>query len=377
MASVKSNADEYINKLYDKAHDSQKQQLMDAYSSVGNVIDTQQQNTQQQAQNYTERANTEVQKVAQSYKPANLSGSANAQVALATQNQQKNNVAAINNQQQVANAEYERLRKLYADQYSAAIKQAQADNDMARAQQLYEAAKAKEEELLAFTNQMGTLNNEALINKIYDSATESKRQELAQQELEALSNLYAQQTAQQRQTDQSLNNAYVDALRNSKNYNEVQNAYGLGSGSKAQAQLARELGTAKNLTELRRLQMASDAQTGANIASTQKSYADTLSEAVKANEQARAQAKYREALTQIPEVEETSYGGRGYSQEPPPAQPSGNYETILNDITNAKANGYYGGETQSMINAAYKEGLITAAEKKELEKHRNGLIYAG
>ena len=36
MANVKSNADEYINKLYDKAHDSQKQQLMDAVNVLKN-----------------------------------------------------------------------------------------------------------------------------------------------------------------------------------------------------------------------------------------------------------------------------------------------------------------------------------------------------
>ena len=51
MASnVKSNAEEYINKLYDHAHDTQKQQLMDAYTANNSTIDTQQQNTQKQAQ---------------------------------------------------------------------------------------------------------------------------------------------------------------------------------------------------------------------------------------------------------------------------------------------------------------------------------------
>ena len=299
MASnVKSNAEDYINKLYDHAHDTQKQQLMDAYNVNNSTIDTQKQNTQQQAQEYTDRANVEVQKVAQAYKPASVSSNINSQVALATENQQKNNVAAINNQQQAANAEYERLRKLYADQYTAAIKQAQADNDMARAQQLYEAAKQTESQLKAFSSQMGTLDNEALINQIYNSATESQRQQLAAQQAQTMSELEAQQAANQRTTDQNLTQTYVDALKKSKNYNEVQNAYGLGSGNMAQAQLARDLGLASDLTELRRLQMASDAQLGASRVQAQKSYADTLADAVKASEQARAEAMYKEALTQ-------------------------------------------------------------------------------
>lgn len=302
MASnVKSNAEEYINKLYDHAHDTQKQQLMDAYTANNTTIDTQQQNTQQQAQQYTERANVEAQKVAQTYSPANVSDSYKPQASLAVENQQKNNVASIGNQQQAANAEYERLRKLYADQYSAAIKQAQAENDMAKAQQLYEAARKTESQLKAFSSQMGTLDDEALINQIYDSATEAQRQQIAAQQAETMSELEAKQMENQRQTDQNLTQAYVDALRNSKNYNEVQNAYGLGSGNMAQAQLARELGTAAELTELRRLQMAGDAELNADRIAAQKSYADTLAKALQQNELARAEAMYAEALTQKPE----------------------------------------------------------------------------
>lgn len=370
MASTyKNNATDYINKLYDQAKDAQKQQLMDAYSGNTSTIDTQQQNTQQQAQTYTDRANTEVQKVAQTYKPANVSDSINAQVKLATENQQKNNVAAINNQQQVANAEYERLRKLYADQYSAAIKQAQADNDMARAEQLIAAAKAKDTELKAFASQMGTLDNEALINQIYDSAAESQRQQIAAQQAQTMSELEAQRAAQQRQTDQNLTQTYVDALRNSKNYNEVQNAYGMGSGNMAQAQLARDLGLASNLTELRRVQMAADAQTGANIANAQKSYADTLADALKANEQARAEAMYKEALTQQPKVVATAKKSSGTPQ----ANPRVTYSDVEKDILTARSNGYYG-SIQSIINAAEAEKYITKEQANQLTAKYNKVL---
>ena len=362
---VKSNADEYINKLYDKVHDTHKEQLTNAYAANTEAIDTQQKNTQQQAQQYTDRANTEVQKVAQAYKPANVSNSVNAQVALATENQQKANTAAISNQQQVANAEYERLRKLYADQFTAAIKQAQADNDMARAQQLYEAAKAKENELRSFSQQMGTLDNEALINQIYDSAAESQRQQIASQQAQTMSELDAQRQEQMRQTDQNLTSTYVDALKKAKNYNEVQNAYGLGSGNMAQAQLARELGTAASLTELRRLQMANETQLGASRLNAQKTYADTLAKAVQENERKRAEAMYKEALTQEQKAAASggSSGGTGKSN-------TNSYNEVAKDVANAIGFGNTN-EVNSMLAQAEAEGRITREQAKQLSNLKN------
>ena len=204
MASKnQSNAADYINKLYDKVHDTTKQQLTDAYTANTGALDAQKETVQQQTQEYTDRTNTEAQKLAQAYKPQNVSDSINPQAALTIENQQRQNTAALQNQQQVANAEYERLRKLFADQYAAAIKQAQADNDMARAEQLLAAAKAKDSQLKAFATQMGTLDNEALINQLYDSALESERQQIAGQQAETLSALEAQRAANQRQTDQN------------------------------------------------------------------------------------------------------------------------------------------------------------------------------
>ena len=353
MASnVKSNAEEYINKLYDHAHDTQKQQLMDAYTANNSTIDTQQQNTQKQAQEYSERANVETQKVAQTYTPANVSDSYKPQASLAVENQQKNNVASIANQQQAANAEYERLRKLYADQYSAAIKQAQAENDMARAQQLYEAARKTESQLKAFSSQMGTLDDEALINQIYDSATEAQRQQIAAQQAEAMSTLEAQQAANLRQTDQNLTQAYVNALKGSKNYNEVQNAYGMGSGNRAQAQLARELGTAAELTELRRLQMAGDAELSANRIAAQKSYADTLTKALQQNEQARAEAMYAEALTQQPKKKSSGTAAK------PDVEITYLQKRLKNMGYDVQVNGYDSAALQAAYNDAVNRGLF-------------------
>lgn len=343
-----NNAEDYINRLYDHTQDKQKQLLTDAYTGNTEALDTQKQNVQQQIDEYLQRTDVEAQKVAQAYKPANVSDSINPQAALSMENQQKKNTAALRGEQQAADAEVERLRKLYADQYSAAIKQAQADNDMARAQMLYEAAKAKESELKAFSSQMGTLDNEALINQIYDSAIESGKQGLEMERAERMSELAAMQEAQRRETDRNLTQTYVDALRGSKNYNEVQNAYGLGSGNMAQAQLARDAGLTEKLTELRRVQMGADAQIGQQRVETGKNYADAVADLVQSNEQQRAEALYREALTQKPKAAKKSGGEPG-------AKPDIEIEYVQRLLKRAGYDVPVDGFDSPALQAAYKD----------------------
>ena len=379
MAGVKKNAEDYINKLYDATQEKEKQLLTDAYNNSTGALDTEKQNVQQQTDTNVERTNVEAQRTDLQYKPANVSAAVSQQAALTMENQQKKNVQQMQDQQQNADAEFERLRKLYADQFAAQIKQAQADNDLARAQQLYEAAKAKEAQLWAFSSGMGTLDDQALIDQIYSSATESAVQEQNIQRAEKLSELAAQQEAQRRQTDENLKQTYVDALRQNMNMAEYQTARGLGSGNVAQSRLARDMNTTDTMTQLRRAQLAADAQTGGQIAEAERTYADAVAEVAMENERKRAEAMYKEALTQKPKsvaVQEESSGGGG-AYVPPNSGNNSGYEEVLRDIQEAKLNGNYGGSIQSMINAAYKEGMITAAEKKELEKERNGLGYAG
>ena len=367
MASKnQSNAADYINKLYDKVHDTTKQQLTDAYTANTGALDAQKETVQQQTQEYTDRTNTEAQKLAQAYKPQNVSDSINPQAALTIENQQRQNTAALQNQQQVANAEYERLRKLFADQYAAAIKQAQADNDMARAEQLLAAAKAKDSQLKAFATQMGTLDNEALINQLYDSALESERQQIAGQQAETLSALEAQRAANQRQTDQNLTQAYVNALKGSKSYNEVQNAYGLGSGNMAQAQLARETGLTADLTELRRAQLAADAELGAERITAQKSYADTLTKALQQNEEARAQAMYAEALTQKPKTKAKAKPAAPVQEQ---YEVSDALQGVISSMPYLRADGNYEewkGKASDRIINAVESGTITKQDAEYL-----------
>ena len=383
MANVKNNAADYINKLYDETQNKQKQMLTDAYNVTNKTLDAEKQNVQQQTDNNLQRTNVEAQRVSQQYKPAPMSSAARQQAALTMENQQKKNTQMIQSQQQAADAEYERLRKLYADQFSAEIKKAQADNDMARAEQLYAAAKAKDDELRAFYQQMGALDNQALIDQIYNNATESGKQELEMQRAEKLSELAAQQEAQRKQTDANLTQTYVNALRQNQNAAEYQNARGLGSGNVAQSRLARDTAATDALTQLRRAQMASDAAIGAQKVDAQKSYGDSVTDLSAENERKRAQAMYAEALTQMPKYVEKYVeddtplrGGTGKEAYVPP-KGTITYDDVARDIENAKINGNYGGSIQSMINAAYKEGYITKSEKKKLEKGRNALIYVG
>lgn len=313
MATVKENAEEYINKLYDATQDKQKQMLTDAYKANTEALDTEKQNVQNQTNQYLERTNVEAQRVNQQYKPENVSPAVNQQAALTMENQQKKNTQMLQNQQQNANAEYERMRKLYADQFAAEIKKAQAENDKARAEQLYEAAKAKEHELQTFVYGMGELDNQALIDQIYNNATEAATQEINAQKAEKLSELAAQQQAKQQQTDEALTQTYVDALRKNQNMAEYQNARGMGSGNVAQARLARDMGTTEALTELRRAQMAADANFGAQRVEAGKTAAESVADVAAENERKRAQAMYAEALTQQPKAN-ASAGGSGGSR---------------------------------------------------------------
>lgn len=341
MSTVKANAQDYINKLYDQNEDRQKQLLMEAYSQGNQSIDTQKQEVQKQADTDLERTGVEAQRVQQNYKPQNVSDTVGQQAALTMENQQKKNEQTIRAQQQTAEAELERVRKVYADQYAAAIKQAQADNDMARAQQLYEAAKAKDAELSGFYASVGTLDNEELINQIYKSANESAKNQLESQLIGKLSDIYAEREAQQRATDKNLTQTYVDALKQQKNYSEVQNAYGLGSGNMAQAQLAQGNNLTQNLTELRRQQMAADAQLGKQVVQTEKTYADEIADLVKSNEQKRLEALYSEAKSRPAPAPKAviNYTDYPYIEEPTEIQLSDNGKVFLSNLPYLNAGG--------------------------------------
>lgn len=329
------NEDKYINKLYDSTLDSHKKALQQGYDKSVQQLTTGQQNTQKQTAGYINRAYAEGQRSSGQIQKSTAENSlgADAQARLTMANQQQANNSALKQQQTAVDQEYERRRKLLGDKYAAQIKQAQADNDMVRAQALYDAAKAEEEQLRGFRQTAATLmqskgdnsimdaiaqgapvqrdtasetwdsvlKNEESLNKIFDAQLESERQAAEIAHMEEMSAIDAAQRNAIAETDRSLNNAYVEALKKNQNYLEVQNAYGQGSGASMQARLAREAGLTEKLTELRRLQLGKDAgyetdraehvtSLGGKITNSQQSIdknrADALYEAAEKEEQA-------------------------------------------------------------------------------------------
>ena len=313
------NEDAYINKLYDGTLESQKKALQQGYDNSVKQLTTGQDATKKQTSDYVKRAYVEGQRAAGHMQkptpkisaPGMGNGGAGAQARLTMANQQQANVSALNNQQALADQEFERQRKVLADKYAAQIKQAQADNDMVRAQALYDAAKAEEEQLRALRESAaslmaskgdmsitdaiargvavtpdttsptwdGVLKNEESINKIHDAELESQRQQAQMEHDESMSKLESQQKEAQRQTDEALNNAYVEALKKNQNYQEVQNAYGQGSGASMQARLAREAGLTEKLTDLRKLQLVKDAKSEMEKADLVRALGETISKA--------------------------------------------------------------------------------------------------
>jgi hypothetical protein len=106
------------------------------------------------------------------------------------------------------------------------------------------------------------LKNETALNEIYDKQLEAERLGLQMENEEAMSDLEAKRQQAQAKTDRDLTQSYVDALQKAKNYQEVQTAYGQGSGTAAAARIARDTELQKELTDLRMGQLGGDSALG-------------------------------------------------------------------------------------------------------------------
>lgn len=338
MATIKDtaatsalNEEKYINKLYGTSSDAQKDLLKQNYTDNLGALDTQQQSVRQQTQENINRTNVEAGQMSQAYKSRPVSYGASRQAWLSQWNQRQADTGALLGKQNDAEMELQRQRELLGQQYAAEIKRAQAANDMERAQALYDAAKAEDAQLLELRKQGATLmakkgdkslmaalangelpqrdtqgetwaevlRNEADVNSIYDSKLEAQNQQAQIDYLAKLSELAAQQRQQQQSTDKSLTESYVDALRKARNYQEVQGAYGQGSGTAAQAALTRDAELQKQLTSLRGAQMDADAKAGM----TGVGYGTALRGAIAKNQEA-VNAERNKALLDAAEKEE-------------------------------------------------------------------------
>lgn len=343
------NEKEYINKIYDQVGSSQKDTLKENYDASIQQLNSGVQATQNQTSDYVKRAYVENDRAKAQYggSPGATTG-ANPQAALSLGNQKQANVTALSQQQAAANQEYERQRQLMGQQYASAIKQAQANNDMQRAQALYNAAKAEEEQLRAIRQNAATMmagkgdssildsigagtpvtpdtttpswsgvtRNEESINQIYDKQMEAQQLQAEDSYRQALSDLGAKQAQAQRTTDQNLTQAYVNALKSGKNYQEVQTAYGQGSGTAAQARLARETGLTRELTDLRKLQLGQDAGVEQQRLALLKNYGDEITRAKAASDLKRVQQLYEAAEREEQNlVEDQQFVGQQLAQK--------------------------------------------------------------
>ena len=356
------NQDDYINKLYDKRQQSQQQLAQQNQKDSESFLSGQSHALSGQTDNYKQRTQVESQQAAQqpTYAPKNLSAGAAAQVGLSRGNQLQKDVSALDARQAQAQTEIDRQRQQLAQFYQTEIQRATAENDMQRAQQLYDAAKAEEKRLQSLRQEAAVyaqsrgdssimdsmvrgdpvqrdtttptmqevLKNEEAINKIYDANAQAQQLKLQQQRDSQLSDLEAKQLAQQRATDTALTDAYTAALQKSRNAAEAQAAYGMGSGTAAQAALARELGLQQDLTDLRTLQLGKDASAGMDAYDVTSAYRKALESANSENELKRAQSLYGAAeneennlidqqkwLAQQPSAASGSYGAGSSSKK--------------------------------------------------------------
>ena len=169
------NNEEYINKMYDSSLESQKQSLAQDYASSLENLDAQQEKAQKQTDENLNRTYVEAAKQQKNYGEVQnaygLTSGAMAQARLAMDNQLQSDLTTIRAAQQSTDAEVERQRGILAKEYSSAITKAQADNDLQRAQALYEAAQQEEEALLqkqqAAAKLMAGVGDYSLYSQLY------------------------------------------------------------------------------------------------------------------------------------------------------------------------------------------------------------------
>lgn len=148
-----AKSDELLKQMYDSNLASQKAALQSDYDAALADLDAQKVANQKQADSNIRLTKTEADQSAvnnaEYYAAAGLSSGAKAQAKLAAENQLLADLTAIRAAQQQGDINIERQRGLLGQQFAAAIREAQANNDMARAQALYEAAKQEEAALRA------------------------------------------------------------------------------------------------------------------------------------------------------------------------------------------------------------------------------------
>lgn len=146
-----TNGDALLKQMYDANLASQKAALQSDYDAALADLDAQKAAAQKQTEHNVRLTKTEADRsavtAAEYYEAAGLSSGAKAQAKVAAENQLLADLTAIRAAQQQGDINIERQRGLLGQQYAAAIREAHANNDMARAQALYQAAKEEDARL--------------------------------------------------------------------------------------------------------------------------------------------------------------------------------------------------------------------------------------
>lgn len=205
------------------------------------------------------------------------------------------------------------------------------------------------------------------INSMYDSYLEGQKATLQSGYETNVSNLDAEKVKAQKETDTNLNRTYVEAAKKAKNYNEVQNAYGLTSGAMGQAQLASSNQLAGDLTGIRNQNADTMAEIERQRSILAKEYAAAIAKAQAENDFNRAKALYEAAqkeqdrLQQIKlqqmqfeqqvkmfEMQQAAYaaqnsggggGGYSYSGGGGSSEPEGGKQTLMDKANQMVENG--------------------------------------
>ena len=144
---------DHIEKMYTAQLESQKEQLKQDYDTADEKLIAALQKAQKATDTALTRTAVESQKAAvnnaELHDAHGLSSGARAQVRLAQENQLQSDLTALRKTQLQTEADTQRQRDLLSKEYASAIRKAQSENDMAKAEALYTQAQKEEEALLA------------------------------------------------------------------------------------------------------------------------------------------------------------------------------------------------------------------------------------
>ena len=218
-----ATSDELLKQMYDSNLASQKAALQSDYDAALADLDAQKAAAQKQTEHNIRLTKTEADRsavnAAEYYEAAGLSSGAKAQARVAQDNQLLADLTAIRAAQQQGDIDIERQRGLLGQQFAAAIRQAKAENDMAKAQALYEQAKEAEANLLAQQREaakaMASIGNFDLYAQLYGLTPEQKGalvQNFNNQQLQSDDSLIASDEAERKAGQARLDQQYKDML---------------------------------------------------------------------------------------------------------------------------------------------------------------------